>query len=155
MRLSRLSLLLGGAALMASAAQAQQYMMVPESSNDRVMLFNASDGSIVNLDFIVDAGGTPYDFSTPKDAIQVGSEIWVFDQLTDQIVRRLRPGENVLSCEVANTWHNRLVGDSGLPPAERITRTNIRGPFGPDTALLESGLRGPVRLVPVERGPGE
>ena len=28
--------------------------------------------------------------------------------------------------------------------------SDIRGPFGPDTPLLESGLLGPVRLVPVE-----
>ena len=61
---------------------------------------------------------------------------------------RLRPGENELRCEVANTWHNRLVGDSALPPEKRLTRTNIRGPFRPETPLLESGLLGPVRLVP-------
>ncbi len=66
------------------------------------------------------------------------------------VTDRLRPGENELRCEVANTWHNRLVGDSALPPEQRITRTNIRGPFRPDTPLLESGLLGPVRLVPVE-----
>ena len=66
---------------------------------------------------------------------------------------RLREGENELRCEVANTWHNRLVGDSALPPEERITRTNIRRPFGPDTPLLESGLLGPVRLVPIAEDP--
>ena len=63
---------------------------------------------------------------------------------------RLRPGENELRVEVANTWHNRLVGDSALVPAERITRTNIREPFSPDTPLLEAGLLGPVRLVSIE-----
>ena len=66
---------------------------------------------------------------------------------------RLRPGENELRVEVANTWHNRLVGDAALPPAERITTTNIRQPFTPDTPLLESGLLGPVRLVPFEEEP--
>ncbi|KAA3614215.1 MAG: hypothetical protein DWQ01_00500 [Planctomycetota bacterium] len=66
------------------------------------------------------------------------------------VSKRLLPGENVLRCEVANTWHNRLVGDSALSQEKRITRTNIRGPFRPDTPLLESGLLGPVRLVPVE-----
>jgi len=66
------------------------------------------------------------------------------------VTKQLRAGENELRCEVANTWHNRLVGDSALPQEERITRTNIRGPFRPDTPLLESGLLGPVRLVPVE-----
>ncbi|MEE9534057.1 MAG: hypothetical protein V3W06_06535, partial [Acidimicrobiia bacterium] len=59
-------------------------------------------------------------------------------------------GENELRCAVANTWHNRLVPDSARPPDERITRTNIRGSFGPDTPPRASGLLGPVRLVPVE-----
>ena len=67
------------------------------------------------------------------------------------VTGRLRAGENELRCEVANTWHNRLVGDADLPPGERITRTNIRRPFSPNTPLLESGLLGPVRLVPVGR----
>jgi hypothetical protein len=66
------------------------------------------------------------------------------------VTKRLQSGENELRCEVANTWHNRLVGGSAQPQDERITRTNIRGSFGPDTPLLESGLLGPVRLVPVE-----
>ena len=61
--------------------------------------------------------------------------------------------ENELRIEVANTWHNRLVGDAALPPAERITTTNIRRPFSPDTPLLESGLLGPVRLVPLPPAP--
>jgi hypothetical protein len=65
------------------------------------------------------------------------------------VTAHLRPGENVLRVEVANTWHNRLVGDSARPPAGRITRTNIRNPFRPDTPLLESGLIGPVRLGPI------
>ena len=68
------------------------------------------------------------------------------------VANQLQSGENELRCEVANTWHNRLVGDSALPPEQRITRTNIRGSFRPDTPLLESGLLGRVRLVPVEDG---
>jgi len=71
------------------------------------------------------------------------------------VTGRLRPGENELRVEVANTWHNRLVGDAALAPAERITRTNIREPFSPDTPLLESGLLGPVRLVSIVLVPGE
>jgi len=72
-----------------------------------------------------------------------------------EVTGRLRPGENELRVEVANTWHNRLVGDAALAPAERITRTNIREPFSPDTPLLESGLLGPVRLVSIVLVPGE
>ena len=72
---------------------------------------------------------------------------------TVDVTDRLRQGDNELRVEVANTWHNRLVGDAALPPAERITTTNIRRPFSPDTPLLESGLLGPVRLVPFEDEP--
>ncbi len=72
-----------------------------------------------------------------------------------EVTGRLLPGENELRVEVANTWHNRLVGDAALAPAERITRTNIREPFSPDTPLLESGLLGPVRLVSIVLVPGE
>ncbi len=55
------------------------------------------------------------------------------------VTGRLRPGDNELRVEVANTWHNRLVGDAGLLPSERITTTDIRRPFSPDTPLLEAG----------------
>ncbi|HEX2838414.1 MAG TPA: hypothetical protein VHN77_09835 [Phycisphaerales bacterium] len=64
-----------------------QYLMIPDSTADRIMLFNASDGSPVNLDFILDAGGTTFDFTTPKDVQQVGNEIWVTDQVSDIVVR--------------------------------------------------------------------
>jgi hypothetical protein len=61
----------------------------------------------------------------------------------------LREGSNELIVEVTNTWYNRLVGDSRLPVAERITRTNITtSGQKPWTKLepLPSGLFGPVRL---------
>jgi hypothetical protein len=63
----------------------------------------------------------------------------------------LRDGDNELAVEVINTWHNRLVADALLPAASRQTRTNItvsqRKPWK-DLAPIESGLFGPVRLVP-------
>lgn len=71
-----------------SASASAQFLMVPDSTADRIMVFNDFDGSAVNLNFIVDAGvGSPFDFQTPKDVIQVDNEIWVSDQLTDAIFR--------------------------------------------------------------------
>ena len=65
-------------------------------------------------------------------------------------------GENQLAVEVINTWHNRLIGDSRVPATERLTRTNIlvsqRKPWK-DHEPIESGLFGPVRLVPSSVGP--
>jgi hypothetical protein len=62
----------------------------------------------------------------------------------------LRDGENQIAVEVINTWQNRLVGEArGLVP--KLTRTNIlvsqRKPWK-ELAPLDSGLFGPVRLVP-------
>jgi hypothetical protein len=60
-----------------------------------------------------------------------------------------RAGGNVLEVDIVNFWPNRLIGDAGKPPAERLTRTNIRA-FKPDSPLLPSGLFGPVRLLIAE-----
>ena len=60
-------------------------------------------------------------------------------------------GDNDLVVQIANTWSNRLVGDAGLPPDERFTRTNVSQTNGrrwSDTPLLRSGLFGPVQLLP-------
>lgn len=64
----------------------------------------------------------------------------------------LREGENELVVEVINTWQNRLIGDSGLPQAQRVTRTNVTVSAGKPWAQLDpipSGLMGPVRLIAV------
>jgi hypothetical protein len=61
-------------------------------------------------------------------------------------------GMNRLEIEVANTWSNRLVGDTSLPEDERFCRTNITVSGTPgrpwkNVPLRECGLLGPVRLV--------
>ncbi len=74
-----------------------------------------------------------------------------------EISKAAQPGRNRLEVEIANTWSNRLVGDALLPQEERYCRTNITGSGTPkkpwrDVPLHESGLFGPVRLIPaVER----
>ena len=68
------------------------------------------------------------------------------------ITKAARPGLNTLEIEVANTWANRIVGDTRLPAEQRRTRTNITGTGTPrvpwaDLPLRDSGLFGPVRLI--------
>ncbi len=70
-----LGLLLGGL-----AAQAQVLVM-PDSTNNRLVSFNAADGSLLNAELFGLAGGTPV------HALSVGNEIWVSEQLGDRVSR--------------------------------------------------------------------
>jgi len=65
------------------------------------------------------------------------------------ISKEVKPGKNLLEVKVTNLWTNRLIGDEFLPEAGRITRVNKRT-FTKESPLRESGLLGPVRLLPVE-----
>ncbi len=66
------------------------------------------------------------------------------------VTESLRPGKNLLEVKVTNLWPNRLIGDAFLPEEQRTTHTNMRV-FGRNSALLDSGLLGPVRLHAAKR----
>ncbi|MBV9849939.1 MAG: hypothetical protein JO250_09730 [Armatimonadetes bacterium] len=58
----------------------------------------------------------------------------------------LKPGPNRLQVKVTDTWVNRLIGDDGLPPGQRVTSTTQ--PFySAADRLIPSGLFGPVTLA--------
>jgi hypothetical protein len=74
-----------------------------------------------------------------------------------ELTGALKPGKNELEIEVTNPWANRLVGDAGLPPEQRITKSNMQYEkgkrtlkafqgFASEDALQPSGLQGPVRI---------
>lgn len=66
-------------------AQAQ-YILAVDSGNDRIVKLSATDGSMLDDDFIVDANdANTYDFTTPKEAIVVNNQIWVSDQVSDAV----------------------------------------------------------------------
>jgi hypothetical protein len=44
---------------------------------------------------------------------------------------------------VANLWPNRLIGDQALPAEKRVSWTTWN-PYKKDSALMPSGLQGPV-----------
>ena len=73
------------AAVLAPAASAQ-FLLIPDSGPDSIGLYDATTGALVNADFIADANDpATYDFGTPVEAIQVGGEIFVSDQIADSI----------------------------------------------------------------------
>lgn len=69
------------AGLFVCATASGQYLMMPDSTNNRVVLFDPFDGSVVNSNYFALAGGTPI------HAMQVGSEIWVSEQVGDRVSR--------------------------------------------------------------------
>jgi len=62
-------------------ASAQNYVLMPDSTNNRVVAFDPVNGSLVNSNLFGLAGGTPI------SAIQVGNEIWVSEQVGDRVSR--------------------------------------------------------------------
>lgn len=60
---------------------AGQYLMMPDSTNNRLVLFDPQDGSVVNPNYFALQGGTTV------HALQVGNEIWVSEQVGDRIAR--------------------------------------------------------------------
>jgi hypothetical protein len=58
----------------------------------------------------------------------------------------LKARDNELEITVANLWWNRLVRDSSLPEAERLTWIPGKYPFTGNEQLQPSGLLGPVQI---------
>ncbi|GAB5497538.1 MAG: hypothetical protein Phyf2KO_26180 [Phycisphaerales bacterium] len=100
--------LVGGIALCAGHATGQQLLMVPDSTDDRIMLFNSFDGSLVNADFI-NEGVVGDVMSTPIEAQLVGNEIWVTDQIGDVVNRFSADGSSFLGA-ISNPSMDNLRG---------------------------------------------
>lgn len=64
-----------------SQVSAQGVVLMPDSTNNRLVAFDPVNGSVLNSDMFALASGTPV------DAIQVGNEIWVSEQVGDRVSR--------------------------------------------------------------------
>jgi hypothetical protein len=73
---------------------------------------------------------------------------WYFPYRVD-ITAILKEGTNTLTVGVVNLWANRLIGDRGLPPEQRFTKTNVIKfeKEDSDKLLRVSGLVGPAKLL--------
>jgi hypothetical protein len=67
-----------------------------------------------------------------------------------EISKAIKKGENIITIEIANTWGNRLIGDSKLPADKRITNTTA--PFRLEgKPLYPAGLLGPITIQVEEK----
>jgi hypothetical protein len=71
--------------------------------------------------------------------------VWTAPYRVD-IAPFVKSGSNEVEIEVVSTWANRIIGDRKLPAEQRKLRISR----GPDGALYESGLLGPVKIVSCE-----
>jgi hypothetical protein len=80
--MKRAPLLLSLAILcLATSAQAQNFLLVPDSNNDRIMKLDPTNGAIISSSFIVDSN-----LQTPIEALPSGlGTILVSDQLLDEV----------------------------------------------------------------------
>lgn len=67
--------------LTAAADVSAQYLMMPDSTNNRLALFDPNTGAVVNQNYFGLAAGTPV------HAMQVGDQIWVAEQIGDRVAR--------------------------------------------------------------------
>jgi hypothetical protein len=68
-------------ALCLPGAVQAQVLAMPDSTNNRMVLFDPFNGAVLNPDYFALAGGTPI------HAIEVGNEIWVSEQIGDRVSR--------------------------------------------------------------------
>jgi hypothetical protein len=65
-----------------AATASAQFLMMPDSTNNRVVLFDPNNGALVNSSYFP---LTPS--STPVHAMQVGNQIWISEQVGDRVGR--------------------------------------------------------------------
>ncbi|CAN5563475.1 hypothetical protein BH09PLA1_BH09PLA1_01070 [soil metagenome] len=117
--------------LFSNTARAQ-FLMMPDSTNNRIVLFNPFDGSVVNSNYFGLAAGTPI------HAMQVGNEIWVSEQIGDRISRWSLTGaslgaitgalDNVRGMEqVGNTVYLATTGTANGAPGRAVAMFDPTG----------------------------
>ncbi len=70
-----------------SALAQQQLYLVTDTTNAAVMLVDAATATVVDPLFIPPDTTGSYDLQLPIEALQVNGEIWVADQVSDELVR--------------------------------------------------------------------
>jgi hypothetical protein len=132
-------------------ALAQDFLMMPDSTNNRLVSFSPVDGSVINSNLFALQGGTPI------SAVKVGNEIWVSEQIGDRVSRWSTTGtllgniggafpggglDNLRGAAfVNNTYYVTCAGTANGAPGDAVVMYDASGsPLGSfTTAALASG----------------
>lgn len=99
-----------------------------------------------NASYVLDLGNVKNIAEVIVNGKLVGT-VWKKPYRID-ITDALKAGSNSVQINVTNTWVNRLIGDAQPGVANKVTFTTL--PFyKADSALLPSGLLGPMRVLTV------
>ncbi len=89
--------------------------------------------------------GEVHDLATVRLNGKPLATLWMAPWEVD-VSTAVRAGENLLEIEVVNSWHNRLAGDSDLPPEKRTTYLHAPSAVPKNATLKPAGLVGPVTI---------
>jgi hypothetical protein len=122
------------ALLAVAGAASAQYLLMPDSQRDRIYKLDAQTGAVIDPLFIQDTAR----FGTVVAATQVGSEIWLSDQLNDSVYRYSHAGaylstitgqlDNLRGLNVVNgeVWVTNA-GTANSAPGAAIVRYDFNG----------------------------
>jgi len=154
------------AALVAVAAPAvqAQFVMMPDSTNNRLVLFDPNNGALVNSSLFslpVNCGTSGTSACTYVHSMQVGNEIWISEQIGDKVSRWSFAGgslgavtstlDNVRGMEqIGNTIYlcNDGTGNGAPGPSvHKFTTTGVAGGF-----FLTPSSSGPFGILDHQGG---
>lgn len=138
-----------------AAAQAQ-FVMMPDSTNNRLVLFDKFNGAVVNPNLFPLAGGTPI------HAMQVGNEIWVSEQVGDRVSRwsftgtplgQMGPAglDNIRGMEqIGNTVYVTNAGTANGAPGAAVVKFDTAG--NPGGFFLTPNASSPFAILEHQGG---
>ncbi|MBC7938406.1 MAG: hypothetical protein H7Z19_01360 [Chitinophagaceae bacterium] len=144
---------------LAPGMAAAQFLMMPDSTNNRLVVFNEFNGAVVNANLFGLAAGTPI------EALQVGNEIWISEQIGDRVSRWSLTGtplgqlgggpagglDNVRGMGIANgVLHVSNAGAANGAPGAALVRYSLTGaPLG---ALPTASSSSPFDVIDFQGG---
>lgn len=152
---ARLIAILALAVAWTASIASGQLLMMPDSTNARMVLFSPFDGSVVNSNLFPLTAGT-----TPVHALLVNNEIWVTEQLGDKVSRWSLTGtslgaisgglDNIRGAAlIGSTYYVTNAGTANGAPGASLIRFDLSGNnLGSSSTAV--GATSPFSILPYQ-----